>query len=296
MRRVWAAAALSLFCSGARADEAAYLAARDRSIATFARLEKSGKSGDAIFKKQEQELAALEKLLRPLIGDVSVGGFSKDGKISLETISGEDVGFQQLDGLVFAGDDGKASLLVTTKGLAEAWLRVKSHKEDSAELIPNSLHEALKSENFYTFALSSDAGVSKYADVTIAAPAGAEFAFAMLDARSQDLAPPAPDELTIALVSNGRVYLVTAPPQGKIEPIPVCVAQAKETEAKAQAKFSAFQASKPRNEKLYDEYTALEKKGDEDNRKCFAERAKGESFFAGVRDQAQALVDRLAKK
>jgi len=133
-------------------------------------------------------------------------------------------------------------------------------------------------------------------DVTIAAPAGAEFAFAMLDARSQDLPPAAPDELTVALVRDGRVYFVTTPAQGKIEPIPACAARAKETEAKAQAKLSDYQASKLKNEKLFDEYTALEKKGDEDNRNCFAERAKGESFFAGVRGQAQALIERLAKK
>ncbi len=296
MQRVWAAAALSLFCFEARADETAYLAARNRSIATFARLEKAGNGGDAIFKKQERELAALEKLLRPLIGDVAVGGFSINRKISLETLSREDVGFSQLDGLVFAGDDGKASLLVTTKGLVEAWLRVQSHKGNSAQAISNSLYEALKSENFYTFALSPDAAVPKYADVTIAAPAGSEFAFAMLDARSQDLPPAAPDELTVALVRDGRVYLVTTPTQGKIEPIPACAARAKETEAQAQAKLSDYQASKLKNEKLFDEYTALEKKGDEDNRNCFAERAKGESIFAGVRAQAQALIDRLAEK
>ncbi len=287
---------LSLFCLAARADEAAYLSAHNHSIATITRLAKSANNDDATSKKQEQELAALEKLLRPLIGDVSVAGFSQNGKISVDTLVADEVGFSQLDGLVFAGDDGKASLLVTTKGLAEAWLRVQSHKKDSAQPIPNGLYEALKSENFYTFAVSADAAVSKYAEVTIAAPAGAELAFAMLDARSQDMAPPAPNELTVALVRNGRVYLVTAPAQGKIEPIPACAARAKETEAKAQAKFSAFQASKPRNEKLFDEYTALQKKGDVDNRNCFAERAKGESFFAGVRDQAQALIERLAKK
>ena len=257
---------------------------------------KTGKSGDALFKQQERELLELEKLLRPLVGDVAVAGFASKGKISLETLSKEDVGFSQLDGLVFAGEDGKSTLLVTTKKLAQAWLHAQNKKGRSEEKIPGDLNEALQSDRFYTFAISPDAAVSKYADVSLKAPPGAEFASAMLDTRSHDSPPMAPDELTLALVKDVRVYIVSAPAQGKIEPIPACAARAKETETEAQAKLSEYQASKLKQEKLFDEYTALQNKGDNDNRKCFADRAKGENFFSAVRAQAQELSDRLGRK
>jgi hypothetical protein len=292
MRRVLIAA-LSLLCFQACADEGPYLSARSRAIATVARLEKTGKNGDALFIQQERELLELEKKLRPLVGDVAVAGFASKGKISLETLSKEDVGFSQLDGLVFAGDDGKSTLLVTTKELAQAWLRAQNQKGRSEKIILGALNEALQSDRFYTFAISPDAAVSKYADVDLNAPPGAEFASAMLDTRSQDLPPLAPDELTLALVKDGRVYIISAPAQGKIEPIP---ARAKDTEAKAQAKLSEYQASKLKNEKLFDEYTALENKRDDDNRKCFADLAKGESFFSVARGQAQALLERIGRK
>ncbi len=296
MRRVLIAAALSLLCYQARADERAYLSARSHAIATLVRVEKSGRGGDALLKQQKRELLKLEKLLRPLVGDIAVAGFASSGKISLETLSKEDVGFSQLDGLVFAGDDGKSSLLATTKKLTQAWLRAQNQNGRSEQRILGDLNEAVQSDRFYTFAISPDAAVSKYADVSLKAPPGAEIASAMLDTRSQDSPPMAPDELTLALVKDGRVFIVSAPVQTKIEPIPACAARAKETETEAQAKLSEYQASKLKNEKLFDEYTALQNKGDNDNRKCFAERAKGEKFFSDVRAQAQELSDRLGRK
>ena len=293
-RRILAAAALSLLGCAARADEAAYLAARDRAIAAAARDDKSGKTGGAFYKRREKSLKALAARLKAAIGPVAAAGFAKSGKISRETLSSGDIDLETLDGLVFAGEDGKFMLLASTKGLLDAWLRERSREKDAAPHVPENVAEALRSENFYTFALGRDRAVSKYAEPTIPAPPGA--AAAILDARGQESPPPAPDEVTVALVIGNRVQIASEPLKSKIEPIAAYAQRVEAVRAEAGTKRAAHEASGGKNDKLLDEAEALERKADAEGPACFAARAEGEPFYAAASAQARDLAERLANR
>ena len=66
---------------------------------------------------------------------------------------------------------------------------------------------ALRDESFYTQAISTDAAVVKFNELPIAKPASATSAFAMLAGRTQDSTPNAADEVFVAALANGKVYV-----------------------------------------------------------------------------------------
>ena len=68
----------------------------------------------------------------------------------------------------------------------------------------------------------TDSAIQKYLELPVAKPAGARFAFAMLIARTQILGPQIPDELMVAAIRAGRVFVINAPTAPKIKPMPAC--------------------------------------------------------------------------
>jgi hypothetical protein len=143
--------------------------------------------------------------------------------------------------------------------------------------VPSRVKDALNSESFYTQAVSTDAAVVKHAYVPISKPAEATFAIAILNARTQDIGPSAPDEMIVALIKGRKVYVATESLKVKINPIPACEKILKKAE-------NGEDSSGSRD------------KADSEARKCFSQHAAKESFFPAVTQQAQSLVDRLASK
>src|SRR3984893_12567675 len=135
--------------------------------------------------------------LRRIIGDIAIRGFSSQGKTNFDTLSTGGVGFGQLDGLAFSSQDGKAQFVVTTETLLHDWLRTHKNWWKKEKNAPQKVEDALKSEPFYTQAISTDAAVVKYAEVPVKKNASAQVV-AILDARSQDMVPRTPDELIVS--------------------------------------------------------------------------------------------------
>ena len=264
--------ALSLAASGALAasPEAAYLAARDKAIAEVKALEAAKASESAINAAQERALADLTKRLKDIVGPVSVKGFAPPDQLNI-SLSEYQQGYGDLDGL-FSYGKGNQALLVTTRPLLTAWLEGKAKEEDNEFRLPKDVGAAARQENFYTFSISSDAGFSKYADLPVTKPPGADLAVAAFGVFAQATGPWPPDAIAATVVKSDRVFVaeIHRKPIGKI---PACAAistkgKPKETEAEEQA--------------------------DRDYRACFNAHAPKESFFAGLTKEAQSLVDRLA--
>ncbi|WP_157234878.1 hypothetical protein [Methylosinus sp. LW4] len=278
----------------AATPEEAYLSLRDRSAAKLRKLEAAGKAAGAAEAEEQKTLKELGEKMEAIIGPVSAPGFQKIGKYSIETLF-EGVGADQLDGLYFSGDDDKSQLTVSTQGLAEAFLRANRKNWLKGEKPPQSLGEALASPYFYTLAVSPDAGVEKYADLPIAKPAAATLAAAILDLRSQDDAGGTlPDEIIVAVASEGRVYIASTPAKAKIESAPACEKGWSEHQAKAKKAMDSYSASGRADEKDFEKYSKLQEEGSAAFRRCFAEHARSEKFFAALTAQAQALADELA--
>ena len=78
------------------------------------------------------------------------------------------MGFGLLDGLVFkVGAD--TQVLVTTRTLLARWIAAEQEiwKDSPEHGFPPEIDAALRTENFYTQALSHDAAVTRYADIPV---------------------------------------------------------------------------------------------------------------------------------
>jgi hypothetical protein len=275
--------------------EDAYFTARDDYVAKIKAIDDAGKLEDNTPKLHKRALEQLGKLTQPIVGPVALKGFSAKGQTNLDSLYTGDFGFGLMDGLNFASPDGKTHIIVTTESLFVHWLR--EHRDwwgSKSENVPQEIDAALRSEAFYTQALQTDSHISRYVELPVARPAKAKFALAMLIARTQILGPRIPDELIVAVVSGGRVFVINASARTRVKPIPACDAIWKESERKAAEAQDAYIASQLEDKTLSDQRNKAEEDGDAAFHRCFAERAGGRPFFAALTRQAQALLESAA--
>ena len=95
---VLAALLLPPIGAAAVSPEDAYLAARDRYIASF-KTTASAKDEKAAFARQGKAVRDLEQQLKPIVGPFSASGFPAEGKLNLVSLFPDDIGFGMLDGL-----------------------------------------------------------------------------------------------------------------------------------------------------------------------------------------------------
>lgn len=279
----------------AAASEDAYLAARDAAIARIKKLAAKKDAEDVIGKEQEKALADLQNRLQAIVGDLDVTGYPARGKIAIESLSDDEIGFSVLDALRFSQSDDGPEAVVTTDALLAKWLsdRAQWWKKSGTPL--PEVEDALKTDDFYTEALGPDAAFSKNADIPIRKPEGASFAAALLGGWAQDIGPNPAQEIIVALRKDGKVYIAseTTTRAGKI---PACDAIWTEAAGKAEKLAQKYSEGGAKDEKLIEESMALQEKGDADYRACFAERAPKEPFFPELLKEAQAIADRFGGK
>ena len=157
--------------------EDAYLAARDRYIASF-KTTASAKDEKAAFARHDKALRDLEQQLKSIVGPFSVSGFPAEGKLNLVSLFPDDIGFGMLDGLVYGEGESAKSIVVTTDRLLDKWLF--GHRKRRSKDIPTSAAAAVKTEDFYAQAVNSELAAANYGEIPVAAPPGAKFAYAML--------------------------------------------------------------------------------------------------------------------
>ncbi len=246
-------------------SEDRYIAARDAAIAKISKLYDDSK-GDQASKAEEAATADLLAQMKAFLAEPDRRGFGA-AKVNIGSYYKGDEDFGTLDGLRFesllgengqkAGSTGKdekyiepkSQIVVTTETMFERWL--SAHKE-----FPQQVTKALGDESIYTKAISNGSAVVKFASLPIAKPAGATFAHAMLAGRTQSEIPEASDEVIVAAIANGKVYIA----EGSIAPkvkVAACLALRKDDDA----------------------YTL-----------CFRQRAPKEPSFAQATAQAQALL------
>jgi hypothetical protein len=296
-----AAACCSMLSNAAAAPlspslEDRYIAARDAAVAKFSKASDAGKFDDTAQKAEEAARTDLKAQLSAILGELTYPGFGPASP-NLETLCKGDEGFGMLDGLQFdanvgktgekAGQNGadgkyvepKARIVVTTQTLLARWLR--AHKEwwgKDSKNVPQQIGAALKDESFYTQAISATSGsaVVNFTSLPIAKPASATFAYATLAGRTQDTIPDAADEVFVAALADGKVYIA----YGSIEPsvrIPACIAMRAEYNKRAEAGDAKKSGD-------------LRQQGEDAYKHCFSRRAPQQPSFAEATKQAQALL------
>ncbi len=278
----------------AGAPEEDYIAARDAAIAKIKKIEAKTPGADT-SKMSGKALADLEKRLQAIIGDLEIKPYPAKGKIALGSLSDNEVGGGGLDALRFAkGEDGP-QVYVTTDGLATKWIAKPEEWWTKKSKTPPSIDEALANDEFYTYAISEDAALTKTADLPIAKPEGARFAVALLGGWAQDIGPNPNQEIVVAVRRDGKVYIATQSAE-KFKLISACEAVWREAEQKAEAILKKYEAGGAKDEKLFNSSTAEQEKGDRDYRACNMERAPKEAFFPALVKEAQEIADRFGGK
>jgi hypothetical protein len=254
-----------------------YMAARDAYLKQF---KDSDMVGDETARAaHERARDDLEARLRKVIGPSELKGFPREGKVNLVSLAEGDQGLGLLDGLVYAAADDKTRIVVTTRELLDQWLVAHKTWWGDKNDMPQGLEPALKSEAFYTQALSTDAYFFKFVDIPVTPPAGT-LVFATLVGRAQDLGLQTPSEVVVSVLRGGRAYVVVAPAAAKAETTPQCAQGWKKAEKQA------LQAEGDKSDELREEaYQAY--------RRCFAAQAPRRSYFAALTKQAQAFVGML---
>lgn len=285
---------LSSSVAGAASPEQSYLAARDAQIRKITAADKAKMNAERFSKLQDSAVADLEKQLKTVVGPsaLNVPGLTATPKINNDTLLRSDQGFGMLDGLVYASEDYKTRVVVTTEGLFKTWLRDHRKWWKDNEL-PQEPAKALAHEAFYTQAANSDAALSKYAELPIKKPQAASVAYAMLGGWSQDDGPWEPDELVISVVQGGKLYVVRVPAGTKLGPFPPCQAVWDEAEHKSN---EAFQRGQDKPNAKAPDGSKIREDGAAAFRRCFAERAPKDKGFADLVRQAQDIVDGLPAK
>jgi hypothetical protein len=278
---------LGLFSSAHAAplsSEDRYIEARDAAITKISKLYDDSK-GEEATKAEEAATPDLLAQMKAILTEPDRQGFGP-AALNIGSFYKGDEGFGTLDGLRFdsllgengqkAGNTGKdekyvepkSHIVVTTQTIFERWLR--AHKDwwgANIKNVPQQMAKALSDESFYTQAISNGSAVVKFSLLPIAKPAGAAFAYAMLAGRTQSEIPDAADEVIVAAIANGKVYVA----EGSIAPkvkVAACIARKK---------------AEPMDENVRQNSEAA-------YARCFAQRAPREASFAQATRQAQALL------
>jgi hypothetical protein len=288
------------FCAvRAATPEEEYISARDDAIAKVKKFEAKNPSADP-GKIENKALAELNGRLQAMIGPLSAKPYPATGKIALETLSENNVGFGALDALRFAEDGGGAQaadgpqVYVTTDGLFSHWVSKPQEWWTKTRKTPPGFEEALANPEFYTFALGLDAALDKTIDLPIKKPAGVTYAYAALGGWAQDVGPHPEQDIIVALRRDGKVYIAREAAK-KFSPIPACEAIWTAAERKVEAAVEeSAKASAAKSAQIAKETEAVQQKADKDYHACYAERTPKAAFFPALANEAQAIADRFA--
>jgi len=286
-----------------------YIAARDAAIAKISKLYDDKKADEAA--KAEQSIPAdLLAKIQPIVAESGRKGFGP-AKLNLDAFSKGDMGFGLLDGLRFdalIGDNGetagqngrdgkyvepKAHIIVTTQSLFERWLRAhRDWRGKKLKNVPQQIGAALEDETFYTQAISTDAAVVNFNELPIAKPDSASFASAILGGRTQDSLPDAANEVFVAALANGKVYVAYGSIKPKVE-VPACLAIKSDYNKKAEKAADDLQSNRI-TRKAHDKLGDLRQQGEVAYKKCFTQRAPQQPSFAEATKQA-LLAEAMGK-
>ncbi|RVD27071.1 hypothetical protein EN738_12310 [Mesorhizobium sp. M4B.F.Ca.ET.017.02.2.1] len=297
MRLIWT---LLFMLAGSAALAASpeddYIAARDKAISDIAAQESANAAVETLDAQNTKAMADLQTRLSALLGPLAVKDFPAAGTINLQSLSDSDIGFGMLDGLRYTTSDDGPSLVATTRGLAERWLKSRADETDENLRLPAGIDAALKLDAFYTQAIGADAAFVSTLDFPLKKPEGADMAFARLGGWTQDVGPIYDQQVIVTLVKGDRVLIAEAPAAPPVPKIAACDALWTAADAAAQKFQEAYQASELKDEKAYDAANAAWEKGDGDYRACLGEHLPGDPAFPALLAHAQELADHMAGK
>ncbi|WP_456727388.1 hypothetical protein [Bradyrhizobium sp. USDA 3364] len=200
---------------------------------------------------------------------------------------GAKIGEKRADGSFV---EPKAHIIVTTESLFARWLHEhKTWWDKGSKNVPQQIDAALKFEGLYTQAISTDAAVINFNELPVVKPVSATLTYGFLAGRTQDSFPEAADEVFVAVLAGGKMYIA----YGEIEPtvqVPGCTAIRTDYNKKADAAAEKLER-KQFTRAAYDKLGDLRQQGEDAFKRCFVQHAPEQPAFAAATKQAQALLE-----
>lgn len=274
----------------AASPEQTYIAARDANIAKLDKMPNA--ASDEAIRFHETATQELTQLLIGVVGRVNVKGFTSAPHLNLGSLLPGDMGFGTLDGLTFSTADDKASLLVTTEPLYKLWISEhRSSWENDTLTPPSDQPEALLHlRGFYASALTSDAALTKIAELPVTLPPTATAAAALLTGRSQDRAPDRPESIIAALIVGKRLLIAEVPLKAAIPAVAACTKIQRAAEPKIDAAEEAYIATERKDAALGLKLRKLQIETAKAFETCFTDKSKTQKSYQAAVAQAQALL------
>ena len=298
----WASWLMFVLCllispASAASPEEDYLALRDKALSRMKTMEKAKASEQKLSAEHEKLRDDLEKHLRLVLGDVSVTGFPGPGKLNLESLSDQDVGYGMLDALTYSGDsEGAPLLVVTTRSLLNKWLAARSREKLPELNVSADLATALGQDNFFTFAIGDDAAFTRNASLELTAPDGVELIHGMLGGWGQDIGPNPDLMLVVTLIKGDKVYIASERPKTTVGKIAACEAIWAQAIEKADKLRADYEAARSKDQDEFDADSKAQEQGDKDFHACWREQAAKQPFYPALVKEAQDFVNRIAGK
>jgi hypothetical protein len=269
--------------SRAASPEAEYLAARNRANAVEQKAQAASSEPSAA---QEARLwSDIKAPLRLLVGSDPPKGFSGPATINPEKLLYGDIGSQSLAGFRWAAKDRVGSVLVTTYGLLRRWLYSERPEHLNAN-IPTDLKSALRTNSFYTQAITLYYPVTIIEPLSIQTPAGAKDVFAQLMDAPRDKSSGVPN-IAIVLRKGDRVCIGLVEAKTHITPFPDCGSARRALEKQP---FGA-----PLNDqKAIDEADRVEAEAEARFRICWTDQIDRQRILPALTKEAQHIADDLA--
>jgi hypothetical protein len=186
---------------------------------------------------------------------------------------------------VFRAEERKRELIVTTRMLLTRWLA--GHKTWwEHEAMPAEPGAAFRTEAFWNQAIDTDAHITPFATLPLAAPGA--MAHAVVGGRSQDQTPNEANEVFVAAVKGERAFVAFAAFEPALS-VQSCTAEREAAEQKVKAMGEGPRRSDKAAEAFDQRIEAMSRKAEQDFLRCFGERAVNEPRWGEVVKLAQEL-------
>lgn len=290
-------AVFSLGTLAAHAETAeSYLAARQRFVADIQKLDADPAKQDAMFALDEKARADLKKRMAALLGPLAFKGVEKDPRFSPEALYEGDLGSGQPDGLVFSDKKGETRIFVSPEAVFATWLAVEAKGEAADPRLRDGVKAALASDTIYTQAVGQDAAFDAFLPLPVSAREG-ETVFAATGLFSQDGdGEYPPNSIVVGRLAEGRLTLAAAPVAEPRKSIPVCSQAYKKQSAKAEQMMNAARKGSTLDDAKIQQAMQTQNEAVTAYRKCFADEAPKQPFFAPLVARAEALLEKTRGK
>ncbi|WP_237154973.1 hypothetical protein [Oryzibacter oryziterrae] len=256
-----------------------YLAYIDGARAKLAQEEAAGKSIEEMGKAFDEVGAKQRSLLEDLLGKLKIKGMADEPMVSAGPAYTTDIGYDNLDGLLYADDEMTRTLLVTTRRIYDHWVAAEAKSKPDSMFVDGA-DKVLQYDDLVFYTVGGDASFTGYADLSLGSIDSNVFPRISVGTLSQDDdGLPEPNILLAVKSDGGKVAIATTLIKTQLKPIKACAKAKAAREAEWKKVVTTDGADSTKLGELTDAYYD-----------CYADNLDKQKEFDALSKEAEALA------